>query len=620
MRAALALTAAVLACASAWANGVSLSGVSVNASTSLITADLQATRTSCIAPCGVVFDATGTTHATLSEPYRELDYEIDYDDDPGTWATGSGQTDMGRDFAFIGAHTYEVAGTYDVVLTVRDGISGNATDTVQITVIDPDSTGSGYGDSGETVCISKTTDHTGCPSGATQVSTSGEEWHTLLETHIDTNGSKRVLFHRGQTWSRTGSTTPSYDAEDIRIGAYGSGADPILECASCTQMHLLGLVRDNWSVYDLEFGSASGQSPDLAGCHTYGNTRMPRLVTFLRVTMQPDENGGFSHCDIDTINGTTDIADSQVGWVHDRVKATDENSVTGWHYWSYGGFYRSAWIGDEYGITINTGLRIQHGENLLFAHMYSYDNFVGLSLRTNETDTGNIGFGRTGKYVAIVDNDLRNGDPNPSPSSSVNIDVQEGSGGVTANYENVIIRRNLWRSPITGDLVTSLLSFKAGTSGSFGFDVDHNIFIGDDSTAFSAHAFIRDPKGSGHRAYNNSGFGYTTTWTEVLKVLRVPNSISLAANNVVFGVSASEASIGTATTVTNNKCGDISGGSGCASILSTNPFSTSTPTAATDMQSADSNLVDQGATVEGAFREFDGTLLTGTPDIGAWNQ
>lgn len=144
------LAAILLFAATAWAQltGASASGWIIGAPTvggGGITPSLAASRTSGVGPIGVVFDATGTTHGTVTEPFRRLDYEIDYGDDTGTWTTGTGNTDKGKDFSPLGAHVYYCTNgttcTYTSTLTVRDGTVTTASATLAITVYDPESTG-----------------------------------------------------------------------------------------------------------------------------------------------------------------------------------------------------------------------------------------------------------------------------------------------------------------------------------------------------------------------------------------------------------------------------------------------------------------------------------------------
>jgi PKD repeat protein len=84
------------------------------------TAVASASPTSGDAPLAVSFDGTGSSDPD-SDP---LSYSWDFDD---------GNSDTGA----TASHTFNSAGSYDVVLTVDDGNGGTDTDTVTITVNDP---------------------------------------------------------------------------------------------------------------------------------------------------------------------------------------------------------------------------------------------------------------------------------------------------------------------------------------------------------------------------------------------------------------------------------------------------------------------------------------------------
>jgi hypothetical protein len=93
-----------------------------------ITAVINASRTECVAPCAVFFDATGTTGLTDND-YVGASFWWDFDstniDSQGTDKKATG---------FLEAHVYEKPGTYVATVNVKDkeGNAGNSS--VQITV------------------------------------------------------------------------------------------------------------------------------------------------------------------------------------------------------------------------------------------------------------------------------------------------------------------------------------------------------------------------------------------------------------------------------------------------------------------------------------------------------
>jgi hypothetical protein len=141
----------------------------------LITAVIAASRLSGPAPLAVAFDGIQSTAAGVADPFRELGYKFNFgDSDSGTWE-------------YSGRSKNEEAGGPN------------------------------------TICLSRNTDHTGAPTGATRLSnvTSWPSW---------TNG-RRYLLRAGQDFSSLGQITlrqsGSQGSSDVQLGSYGSGAKPI---------------------------------------------------------------------------------------------------------------------------------------------------------------------------------------------------------------------------------------------------------------------------------------------------------------------------------------------------------------------------------------------------------
>ncbi len=104
--------------------------------TSPITVSLVPNRTSGVAPLAVFFDATDTKSTNTVRPFHELLYQWNFGDpNSGTWATSkkSKNTATGG----VSAHVYEVPGTYTVSLVVTDADGNTATESIVITVDDP---------------------------------------------------------------------------------------------------------------------------------------------------------------------------------------------------------------------------------------------------------------------------------------------------------------------------------------------------------------------------------------------------------------------------------------------------------------------------------------------------
>ena len=191
-----------------------------------ITADIQPSRISGVAPLGVFFDATGTTSTTTIRPFHEVSYQWDFDDPTsGNWnswdATSStwGPGDLSKNQARgpHASHVFEKPGSYDVLLNTMDSNGNTATKQVTIDVQDPDVVFAGT----NTVCFSGSGDFGGCPAGAQQVTTSN--FNTAM-THAAPG--KRLLLHRGEQWTAASSANLVASGPNT-LAAYGNSADSV---------------------------------------------------------------------------------------------------------------------------------------------------------------------------------------------------------------------------------------------------------------------------------------------------------------------------------------------------------------------------------------------------------
>jgi hypothetical protein len=264
----------------------------------LITPVVSAYATSGVAPQAVFFDATGTTATSLtSRPFHDLEYRWDFGDGGvSTWSYGAQPGVLLKNVAFgpTAAHVYETAGTFTPTLTVRsrnsDGTYITATQAQpSITVITADARWS----TTKTVCINPTgdTDFTGAPSGATQyniVTTA----NAAVAANIG-SGDKRILFKRGGTYDISVAATINQPGPGL-IGAYGSGAKPILQ--STIGVANNGMFRlstnatptgvSDWRFQDLTVNGISG-AIGIANASTafYGDGSCSKILLH-RVDMQ----------------------------------------------------------------------------------------------------------------------------------------------------------------------------------------------------------------------------------------------------------------------------------------------------------------------------------------------
>jgi hypothetical protein len=194
-----------------------------------VAASIDASRTSGAAPLGVVFHGQrSTTHSSLSaeERWQQLDYEWDFSDcfPFETWSTTGAS--KAKSYGPITARVFTDIGTCDVVLTVSEDGSTSDTDTIAITVNDPDTTWSGS----DTLCVdadaTPTPGSDGCPSGAD--AEENDDFDDAVNSNIGSYG--RILFRNDETYSCASTASLSAGTDGL-IGTYGDGARALLDCS-----------------------------------------------------------------------------------------------------------------------------------------------------------------------------------------------------------------------------------------------------------------------------------------------------------------------------------------------------------------------------------------------------
>ena len=177
---------------------------------------IRASRSDGVAPLAVLFDATATSAAGIARPFHALRFSWHFGDpDSGRWRNG---TSRNRAAGPIAAHVFERPGTYRVQVLVTDPSGGQATQTLSIRVDDPNQVFSGS----NTVCLSQSSDFSGCPAGAERRSVGGQA--NAIQSVIATG--RRVLVRRGQTFS--GGLHVNVAGPGI-LAAFGDGEKPVLQ-------------------------------------------------------------------------------------------------------------------------------------------------------------------------------------------------------------------------------------------------------------------------------------------------------------------------------------------------------------------------------------------------------
>lgn len=157
-------------------------------------AHLAASKLSGVAPLGVLFDATATTHGGDADvnAFVDLTYAFNFGDtSSGTW-THSGLSKNVQEGGALAAHVFDTPGTYSVSVVVQDDAGESSTATLSIEVEDPDLVFAGE----DTLCLSTGTAMDGCPAGA-RLLPSLNAWPTF-------ESNKRYLLRAGDDFMDLG--------------------------------------------------------------------------------------------------------------------------------------------------------------------------------------------------------------------------------------------------------------------------------------------------------------------------------------------------------------------------------------------------------------------------------
>lgn len=224
----------------------------------------------------VVFNVLDADSSETSNEFHDCDFRWDFGDTDGDmngatqWSYGTRTTThaiygkASRNMAFgpVVVHCFEIpwataSKEYTVTCHAWDGVT-YVSDTITITVTGQNAQFA----TTNTIVVSPTSDFTGAPSGA---STSTASTLGGIAALIATG--KRVLLQRGVTW--TGTENQSITADDWVLGAYGSGAKPILRnngAGSNSFMFLLVNQNQQGTFVDLDIdGQSNGNRAFLSG-------------------------------------------------------------------------------------------------------------------------------------------------------------------------------------------------------------------------------------------------------------------------------------------------------------------------------------------------------------------
>ena len=228
-----------------------------------LTLTVTASRTSCVAPCGVSFDATGTTGLQNGD-YVGANFNWDFDH-MNTDPTGLHRTTIG----FVAAHVYDLPGTYQVMTRVRDlaGHAGTASTTITVSPM-----------SGTTYYVASNGSDSNTGTSMTK------PFATVAAALKHAGANVTVLMRRGDTFNAGSTETNISTTGPFLLGAYtdaGSSATaaPIISSsASGSSGGAFGISGSDIRLTDVHIVATQGAVSGVA-LNNAPNTLLERVET-----------------------------------------------------------------------------------------------------------------------------------------------------------------------------------------------------------------------------------------------------------------------------------------------------------------------------------------------------
>jgi len=484
-------------------------GFAENAAAVAPNATFVAARTSGVAPLSVFFDAWNTTQQGKSdhEDFRDLQYSWNFGDaGAGNWPVYMPNGAIKpKNIAFgpEAHHVFETPGVYTVTLTADDGAGGVDTWAQQITVSDPASVFSGS----NTICFSKVSDWTGCPTGADK-RTNGDFDAADGGVMSFVAPGKRLLLHRGETWS--GDKTSMFSSiTGVTIGAYGSGPKPIIaDTATSATLKLIAVT--DWRIMDLEF-RPTGASNQAKGIEFNGDPGS-KQVLILRVDVTNSTGGG-----VETLLTATTKFHDQLSVVEGRYSLQVGSSYN--LMWLHAEHYavQGAEIGPS-GSGVSHCVRIRRATPGVFQYNFVHGcdgSFIKLHAGYFEATGGNDGgpllVGRYNERIVISDNYFYSDRHHTNNTWLGTISSQNDF--TDERLRDIIVERNLWRGD-TND--TTAFKFDASESVARYNIIDFRLNNLDNGIMIDVSRWntgSSQPPASGVDVYNNTCYTGSSTGT-----------------------------------------------------------------------------------------------------------
>jgi hypothetical protein len=568
----------------------------------------------------VSFNATGTSHGSSSintNRFHELIYLWDFDDlASGTWrTTGKSRNHMTGP---LGAHVFEPSSfpdcggsckRYTVNLTVRDALGNSDSVAKVITVYAPGDSVNAWGASGRSICISRSSNFSGCPTGAATETNSGT-FNSILSSKISA-GYRRVLFRGGDTWTMSGQYTVTANGPGL-IGSFGSGKFTLHLNTASLDNGAIVVHGDNWRLQDVVFTGSAGHSVIQARQQVKNfllqRASSPAGQYLRRIATMP----------INYLSGSSDEGiHRHVFYVDNSFAATNDPSHGGGANF-YGAYWGLTILGNSLGgATKGHVTRITTGQDILISNnIYGPQgpNKHALQLRdaVNECSfcPGKPFCGRMTRYFLIQDNEFRcGGELGPCIEGTK---ATCASAGVIGQ-EDYIFERNLFKEASGGKANNAFIMLRDGPSRRI--VIRNN--IGDQTGWSWATGFMAMP---GAKVYNNTCYRSDSNG-DSKAVCVSPNGADECHNNLMYApnwnggaLSWLHPSSGSCKNSSNNM--DNSSGGG----ITSNPFVSSNPRQVADFTPrSGSPLVDSAKTLYGVHDDGLGNcrLDVAAKDVGA---
>ena len=235
---------------------------------------VRASRQTCIAPCGVFFEAVLNQSLGTERPIHELSFQWSFEDPAARFEVLSNDfpesfKDANAAQGPLAGHVFERPGTYEVRVWVANRNQNYAIGSETITVEDPEIAYAGT----RTICYSNRSNFSGCPNGAQRFTSAVDAIRAANQSRM------RVLFRSGEETLFNTDTT-FRGLRDIQIGSFGSGAKPILRIDGSVTKNLFEPAEtDGFTLFGLEMRgdydprTGMGENFNENGIRNLGNVR-----------------------------------------------------------------------------------------------------------------------------------------------------------------------------------------------------------------------------------------------------------------------------------------------------------------------------------------------------------